>query len=425
MSGMQTESTDHGPGTFPPLRLSRTFELAATAEKTDVTAAVADRILTRDRQIPGEYPVYGRRASGAYVEDVDGNRYLDFLLAYGTVILGHAHPAVTEAAVQQIREGSAVSMPHALQPELTRRLVECIPHAELALLLKTGSDATGAAVRLSRSFTGRDVVLRWGYNGWHDWCANRREGIPESVGATVDTFEFNDLDSAERAFRRHPGQVACVIVMPFEVDPPDPDFLPGLRRLSDRHGALLVLDELRTGFRLGLGGAQEHFGVRADLVTLGKAMGNGYAISAVTGRADVMRCLGDVHISSTYYANALPMAASLATIEELAGTDALRRVAAMGARLMDGLGRAVAEAGLEAEAAGVPQMPFLRFTSPDPARRELAKKVFFTSTIRQGVLFHPNHHWFVSAAMTEADIDLAIACGRRAAAATAAQLREA
>jgi glutamate-1-semialdehyde 2,1-aminomutase len=399
----------------PRLPLAESARLTALAARHDAVVATADDVIPSDRLIDGEYPSYASHGSGAYVWDVDGNRYVDFILAYGTIILGHAHPAVDDAAIAEIRRGFALSMMRPAQQQLTRKLIELVPHADAALLVKTGSDATSSAVRLAREFTGRNTVIRWGYNGWHEWCAVRRGGIPKDVDTHVDTFRYNDLTSLEQALARHSGQVACILMMPFETELPAPGFLAGVRELATRHDALLILDDIRTGFRLGLGGAQEEFGVRADLVTVGKAMANGYAVSAVVGRADVLGRLGKVHISSTFYANSLDMAASLATLEVLTTTPALARVAKLGRRLQDGLRRVIADTGLPAEVIGAPQMPFLRFTDPDPVRRVAAQTRFFTATVRQGILFHPNHHWYISAAMTEEDIDDAIAASHRAA----------
>jgi glutamate-1-semialdehyde aminotransferase len=392
-----------------PLPLHASAALSRFADGCDAMSATADRVIDSDRLIDGEYPAFGAEASGAYVADVDGNRYLDFLCAYGTIILGHQHPDVDAAVIAEIRRGFAVSMAKPLQVELTRRLVELVPGGELAVLLKSGSDATGAAVRLARAFTGRDVILRWGYNGWHDWCAVKRLGIPTDVSLRTDTFDYGSIDSVEAAFARHPGNVAAIIMMPFETEQPDPEFLLAAREIAHRNGALFMLDEIRSGFRMAVGGAQEALGVRADLVTVGKALANGYAISAVVGRRDVMLTFGDVHISSTYYANSLAMAAGLSTLEILTGTDALDRVAALGRRLQEGLRAIVAEHALPASVVGVPQMPFVRFHD------ERAKQAFFTGTVRRGIFFHPNHHWYVNAAMVEPDIDAALAAARAAA----------
>ncbi|MBU7597068.1 aminotransferase class III-fold pyridoxal phosphate-dependent enzyme [Streptomyces sp. P38-E01] len=394
------------------MRLDRSFELDRKAEQIDALAAKRKNVIASDQMVEGRYPVFAERAAGAHFWDVDGNKYLDFFLSYGTVILGHADPDVDDAVVREIRRGFAVGLMKPVQTELVEELLEIIPGAEMGMLLKTGSDATGAAVRLSRAFTGRDRVVRWGYNGWHDWCAQWDNGIPEASRELVDTFTYNDLDSLRALFERHPDGIACVVMMPFMVEAPEPGFLEGVRELTREYGALLVFDEIRSAFRLALGGAQEHYGVTADLVTLSKAFANGYAVSALTGRADVLRTLEKVHISSTYYSNADAMAAALATIRKLRSGDHLAHIWRLGERLQNGLRELTAKSGVPVAVVGHPPMPFLDFAMGSEDDNQSAKRVFYAATIAEGVFFHPNHHWFVSAATTEADIDQALDAAR-------------
>ncbi|MGH3719094.1 MAG: aspartate aminotransferase family protein [Pseudonocardiaceae bacterium] len=386
------------------LELSRSQELLARGRRVDATLSEKDYVIERDRLVEGAYPVYGHRARGARVWDVDGNDYLDFILAYGTIILGHADPAVTRAVHREIEEGFSITLRKEVQIELAERLVDIIPGAERVFLLKTGSDATSAAVRLCRAYTGRDRVVRWGYNGWHDWAAQRPGGIPDSVRGQVDSFCYNDVDSLREVFRRYPGEVACLLLMPFELDAPEPGFLQGVIDLAHSYGALVVFDEMRSGFRVSLGGAQELFGVRADLATFSKAMANGYAISALTGRAEVMAMVGQTHISSTFYFNTMAMAAALATLDRLADGTVLTEVRRLGLRLQNGLAQLVERHGLPARVRGLPQMPFLAFEHPDPAAGRRMQDAFFAKTTRCGVLLHPTHHWFICAAATDADL---------------------
>ncbi|MGS2591934.1 aspartate aminotransferase family protein [Streptomyces hebeiensis] len=392
--------------------LDHSFELDRRAEQIDALAAKRKNVIASDQMVEGHYPIFADRAQGAHFWDVDGNKYLDFFLSYGTVILGHADPDVDEAVVREIRRGFATGLMKPIQTELISELLEIIPGAEMGMLLKTGSDATGAAVRLCRAFTGRDRVVRWGYNGWHDWCAQWDHGIPAVSRALVDTFTYNDLGSLRALLERHRGRIACVVMMPFMIERPAPGFLEGVRELTREHGTLLVFDEIRSGFRLAIGGAQEHYGVTADLVTLSKAFANGYAISALTGRADVLRTLDTVHISSTYYANADAMAAALATVRKLRSGKHLERVRQLGERLQSGLRELVATYRAPMEVVGHPPMPFLDFGFGGEERDQRAKRSFYAATIREGVFLHPNHHWFVSAATTEQDIDSAVRAAR-------------
>jgi glutamate-1-semialdehyde 2,1-aminomutase len=391
-----------------PLRLDASEALLDRARRVDATLADG-YALARDRLIDGEYPVFARGAAGPYVWDVDGNRYVDLILAYGTVVLGHGAAEVTQAVSAELAAGFCPSMRKPVQVELLELLCEVVPGAEQALLLKTGSDATSAAVRLARAHTGRDGVIRWGYNGWHDWAATRPAGVPAAVREAVHTFAFNDLDDLERLLERHGHEIACCLMMPFEVELPEPGFLAGVQELLRRHGVVFVLDEMRSGFRLALGGAQEVYGLEPDLATYGKAMANGYPISALCGRRELMRRVGDVHISSTFFINAAEMAAAVATIDALRRDDHLERIARLGRRLQDELAASIARNGVAAGVTGAPQMPFVRFLDGDEQRREQDKETFYTAVVRRGVLLHPNHHWFICSAMSDEDLDAVVA----------------
>lgn len=354
------------------------------------------------------YPLYGERGRGAYVWDVDGNRYLDLILSYGTVILGHADPCVSEAVLREIRDGFMVTVRKRVQVELAELLTELVPSAERVMFLKTGSDATSAAIRLSRAFTGREHVIRWGYHGWHDWSASRPTGVPTRARELVSTFDYNDIGSLEKEFQRAQGGVACLIMMPFELDPPDAGFLAEAADLAHHHGALFVLDEIRSGFRMALGGAQQRYGLRPDLSTFSKAMANGYGVSAVVGAERVMRRFSDVHIGSAYNISGIEMAAAVATITTLRTSSTLDRIERLGERLMLGLGQQVAASSLPVSVLGVPQMPYLRFEYSDDATLSRVRNAFYAEAARAGVLLHPYHHWFISAAMSEHDVDTAL-----------------
>jgi glutamate-1-semialdehyde aminotransferase len=388
----------------------------ARAVRVDARAATRGDILADPDGSATVYPRYAARLHGAYVWDVDGHRYIDYQLGYGPVVLGHSNEQVTAAAVRQLAAGNCLApLWSPLQVELCERLVSLVPGAEMAYLLKTGSDATSAAVRLARIATGRSRVVRWGYNGWHDWAAGKPAGVPPAVRADTLTFDYGDLDSLRTVLDVHQGEVACVLMMPFGDEVAPDGYLQAVRELAHRHGALFVLDEMRSGFRLALGGAQEHLGVRADLSTFSKAMANGFPISAVVGSAEVMRGFGRTRISSTFYAGPVEMAAALETIRILAETPALKRIWQLGTRLQDGLRAIVAETGLRAEVVGYPPIPFLRFVDPDPVRRAADRDRFHRETTRRGLLLHPEHQWFVSAAHTDEDVDLTLAAMHEAA----------
>ena len=385
---------------------------ARRARRSDAWAATRDLILEVDAA-NSAYPQYVERASGAFIWDVDGNRYVDFILGYGPVVLGHADRHVNAAVIGQLATGICMSpLWNPRQVELTELLTQVIPGAEQAYLMRTGSDATTGAVRLSRIYTGRDKVVRWGYNGWHDWAAPRPEGVPASTAADTLEFDYNDIESLEAVFARHPDEIACVIMMSYEYEAPADGFLQRVQDVAHRHGALFVLDEMRSGFRIALGGAQEYFGVRPDLSTFSKAMSNGYPISAIVGRRDVLAALGRTHMSSTFYGNPAEMAAAIATIGILRDTDALDRIARLGELFRDGLDKLVTSYELPAAVVGLPISPFLVFD--DGRRPARLKTAFYRETLHRGVMFHPNHQWFLSAAHTRDDIGAALTACREA-----------
>lgn len=292
-----------------------------------------------------------------------------------------------------------------LQVELAERLVELIPAADQVTFLKTGSDAIGAAVRLARAVTGRRLVLQWGFHGWHDWCAQSAEGVLPQARESTIALHYNDLDGARELVRRRGGEIACIVVMPYDTEAPDERYLPGLQALARDCGALFVLDEIRSGFRLAIGGAQAYFGLDPDLAAFGKAMANGHAISALTGRREVMRHILDLGLTVTYYRSPDAMAAALATLDQIVERGVPDRLDRLGRRLFAGLGDAFAASGVAGGPIGLPATPFIRFEHEEEAARARAMRYFCNGMLERGILMTPAHHWFLCAAMTEADMD--------------------
>lgn len=356
----------------------------------------------------GEEPVWARSACGAYVEATSGRRYLDLVLGYGAVLLGHADPFVTDAVIRAIRCGVSPTLRSIAQVELAERLAAVLPNVDSCVLLKTGSEATSAAVRLARAHTGRDMVLHWGYHGWHDWCAPRRAGVPASYRALTLRVPVDDVVGLRRVFAEHGDRTAALVLQPGDTEPVTAAFVRACRELADHHGVLLVLDEIRTGFRLGLGGAQAEYGVRADLVTVGKALGNGHPIAAVAGRRAVMERTRDVSMSSLFARSTDGIAAATAVLDVLTGTDALDVVRTRGTALQQALRAAADRHGLPVRVTGFPQMPFHRFLLPRE-REAVALNAFHTGVLSSGVLVHRDHHWFSCREMTPADVATAAA----------------
>ena len=286
--------------------------------------------------VHGASPLFLERGSGCHVWDVDGNRYVDYLLGLLPIVLGYRDPDVDAAVRAQLDRGISFSLATELEVQLAECLVRLIPCAEQVRFGKNGSDATSAAVRLARAHTGRERVALCGYHGWHDWyigTTSRHLGVPQVVRDLSTGFPYNDADALESMLKADPQGFAAVILEPVSVTEPAPGFLERLRALTERYGVVLIFDEIVTGFRIDLGGAQRRYGVVPDLAAFGKAMGNGMPISAVVGRAEFMKGMEDIFFSTTFGGETLSLAAALATVDKLERTDAVARFTAMGRRL--------------------------------------------------------------------------------------------
>lgn len=384
----------------------------------------------------GGTPLFIARAAGARVEDEDGRRYLDYVGSWGPMILGHGHPAVVEAIRDQVSRGTSYGAPSRLEVEMADALVARVPSLDRVRMVNSGTEATMAAVRLARAATGRPKIVKFDgcYHGHGDAFLIKAGsgaatfGIPDSPGVTEGTARdtltapFNDLAAVARRFVEHPGAVAAVIVEPvvgnMGVVAPRPGFLEGLRERCTREGALLILDEVMTGCRVARGGAQERFGVRADLTTLGKIIGGGLPVGAYGGRSDLMARVapeGPVYQAGTLSGNPLAMAAGLATLRQIDATpgfyEALER---LGARLEAGISAHLAQGGYPCRFARVGSMWTL-FFAPDEvadwtgaARCDTVRFArYFHEMLRLGVFLAPSQFEanFLSIAHTDADVD--------------------
>jgi glutamate-1-semialdehyde aminotransferase len=361
--------------------------------------------------VEGAYPVFLERGRGCHVWDVDGNEYVDYILGLASITLGYDYPAVTEAVARQAGQGSIFSLPHPLEVEVSERLTEIIPSAEMVRFFKTGSEANVAAIRVARAATGRDIILysSSAYHGWHDWYAittQRSKGIPKDFARLVEPFDYNDLPSLERALDEHYGKVAAVIMEPAWVDEPAVGFLEGVKALAHRHGALLIFDEIITGFRWARGGAQEYFGLVPDLATFGKGMANGLPLAALVGKAELMQELGkdDVFVSSTFGGDTLALAAARATIEEYERKAVIDLLWAAGRRFQDGFRAAAARSCDSAECLGYPVHPKIVIRHESEEARRLLMSLFLQETGRRGVIFH-HAGFYVSFSHSDADVD--------------------
>lgn len=355
--------------------------------------------------VGGVAPKYLVRGEGARVWDPDGNQFLDYHMGVGPISLGYAHPAVDAAMRAQIDDGINFSLMHPLEVEVSELVAELVPAAEIVRFGKSGAEAAGAAIRLARAWTGRERVISCGYHGWHDWYAGTllpKAGVPQAVQDLISTFGYNDLASLEASID---DSVAAVIMEAMTFEWPDPGFLEGVRDLAHRHGALFILDEIWTGFRWALGGAQEYFGITPDLATVSKGMGNGVPISALVGRADIMEILdGPVFFYSTFGGEALSLAATKATLEVMRDEPVHAHLERLGDRVRDGYNEIAARHGLAevTKAAGHGARSLVSFSAPqvDPL---VQKSLVQQDLLRAGILWTGFHT--MCYAHTDADID--------------------
>lgn len=353
---------------------------------------------------PADSPMYLERGAGCRVWDVDGHEYIDYVMAFGPLLLGYAREEVDRAAFEQARRGALLSMNHPLHVRFVERLVARFPGAEMGVFFKTGSEATTAALRLARRATGRRKVARCGYHGWHDWCLPLDASVPEGLSGQVLEFRADRPDSLRALLAEH--EVAAVIVAPEMVMPARPEVFHELAALTRAHGAVFVLDEVKTGLRIRPGSFQQWAGFTPDLTTLSKALGNGWPVAAVIGKREVLRHGEGLHLSATYHGETTGIAAAMATLDILDRSDVTGHVWRLGQALIEGLQALADRHGVPALAYGepLPPMPFLRFSHPDEAACERVKASFYREMLARGILLHPRHLWFISAAHTEGDI---------------------
>jgi glutamate-1-semialdehyde 2,1-aminomutase len=395
------------------------------------------------RGVGGE-PIFFKKAQGAYVVAADDRRYIDFVGSWGPMILGHAHPRVIEAVQRVAADGLSFGAPTELETRLARRVVELMPSIELVRFVSSGTEATMSAIRLARGFTGRDTIVKFEgcYHGHSDSLLIKAgsgaltlgvptsPGVPKSLASHTVTLNYNDIDQVERVLREIGAQIACVIVEPVAGNmncvPPAPEFLQTLRRECDRAGALLIFDEVMTGFRVALGGAQALYGVRPDLTTLGKIIGGGMPVGAFGGRRDIMEQLaplGPVYQAGTLSGNPVAMIAGLTTLDLIGAPGFHQSLSRTTAILAEKLASAAAGAGIALSTNHVCGMFGFFFTTErnvDRYEKVMACDVerfkrFFHGMLKEGVYFAPSafEAGFLSAAHTAADIDATAAAAAR------------
>ncbi|MFQ6059180.1 MAG: glutamate-1-semialdehyde 2,1-aminomutase [Anaerolineae bacterium] len=395
------------------------------------------------RAVGGE-PLFIQRGEGAYLWDVDGHRYIDYVGSWGPLILGHAHPRVVAALQQAIERGTSYGAPTEPEVELAELVIEAVPSIEMVRFVNSGTEATMSALRLARAYTGRDKIIKFEgcYHGHADMLLVQAGsgvatlGLPDSPGvpqgATRDTLAapYNDLPAVETLFDRYGGQIAAVIVEPVAgnmgVVPPQPGFLEGLREVTRKHGTLLIFDEVMTGFRVAFGGAQALYGVTPDLTCLGKVIGGGLPVGAYGGRREIMELvapLGPMYQAGTLSGNPLAMTAGIETLKLLREPGVYEQLEAQSARLAQGLGEAARQAGVSVYQSRVGSMLTLFFTEQQVINYATARTAdtaryarFFHAMLARGVYFAPSQFEaaFVSLAHTDRDIEQTVRVAEQA-----------
>jgi glutamate-1-semialdehyde 2,1-aminomutase len=390
-----------------PLVLERSFSWLERSDKV-IPGGAQTYSKSWRHHIRGVTPIFLEKGKGAMVTDVDGNEYVDLIQGLLPNILGYGDEEVNKAAHERACEGHSFSLAHPLEVELAERLCDLIPCAEMVRFGKNGSDATAGAVRVARAYTDREHVAVCGYHGWQDWfigTTSRKAGVPKGVQDLAHPFPYNDLEALDALLASKQDQFAAVIMEPVNFNWPDPGYLEQVKEITHRHGALLIFDEICSGFHFGLGGAQQIFGVKPDLATFGKAMGNGWPISCIVGRRDVMQVFEDAFVSFTFAGDVSAMAAAMKVLDILESGDAYARMSAAGTKLCDGARVMASEAGLKDTflLKGHEHWPAFSFVDQNGEDDPITRALWIQELTRRGVLILTTFN--ISAALDEGSVE--------------------
>jgi len=338
-----------------------------------------------DKFVEGVYPIYLEQGNGAWVWDDNGKSYIDYPLGLGAILLGHSIPEINKAVTKQINKGSLFTLPSYLETILAKKITEIIPSAEKVRFLKTGSEATSAAVKIARAYTKKEHIAYCGYHGWHDWytvATPKKDGIPKVYRDYIHNFVYNDIWSLENIFELYKNEMACVILEPYIYDEPQDNFLNRVVELAHKNKAVVIFDEIVTGFRTKEYSAQAMFQTIPDLTCFGKAMANGYPLSVVCGKKEIMDVLeGDCFVSSTFGGELLSIAAALETLRILKEENAINHIWEMGTHIREQFNIISRELWLSSKCVGYPCRTMFLFPSGDH------KSLFWQECIKRGVLF--------------------------------------
>ncbi|MHB0855374.1 MAG: aminotransferase class III-fold pyridoxal phosphate-dependent enzyme [Rectinema subterraneum] len=370
--------------------------------------------------VPGHFPYYLSHAKGSRIVDVDGNEFIDYLCGYGSQIVGYGNPAVDEPALAQARKGDLLNQPHPVMVELAERLVGLVDGMDWAVFVKNGTDATTLATSIARADTGKQIIIaaEGAYHGAANWCStNVFPVFTQAEQRDVRYFPYNDVAALEALFRQHREKIACVILTPYHHPTykpqqlPTPEFIATVERLCHSEGAYFIMDDIRANFRLSMKGSHSFFGAHPEMITMGKALANGYPLSVLLGTEGLKKTASSFFITGTYWMSAVPMIAAMATLDEMERLGGTERLAQLGRMLKEGLESLGREAGFSARISGPLAIPYLTFDE-DPDL--FLNQRFCAAMADRGVFMHPHHNWFISLAHTEEDIAQTLEAARGA-----------
>lgn len=360
-------------------------------------------------QLPlGISPFFAKKGKGAYIWDVDGNKYIDFVNSLAAITLGYNDKKVTKAVKKQLKKGTIFSLSHKLEFLVAEKMKEMVPCAEMVRFGKNGSDATAGAIRIARAYTKKDLVLVCGYHGWQDWyigSTTRNLGVPQATKDLTYKFQYNNIESLEKLFNDHKNRIAAVILEPVNIAMPKDNFLEKVKTLTHKNNAVLIFDETVTGFRYANGGAQEFFNVTPDLATFGKGLANGYPVSAVAGKKEIMDYMSEVFFSFTFGGETLSLAAALATLKQLSKKPILKNIRKQGEYLNESLEKLIHKFQFEdfISIQGDPCWSFLVMNGTEWATTDELKTLFMQVMFQKGIFILGTHN--MSAAHSKKDID--------------------
>jgi glutamate-1-semialdehyde 2,1-aminomutase len=343
--------------------------------------------------VEGVYPTYLEKGNGSHVFDVDGNEYIDYVMALGPIILGYNYSKVNKAISTQLKKGISFSLPHSLEVEVSQKLNSIIPNADMVRFAKTGSDGCTAAVRCARAFTKRDKIAYCGTGGvWHDWftiLTSRNEGIPKSLKKMIKKFNFNDIESLKIITENWKDDLAAIYIEPIVLEYPKKDFLKNVKKIAKNIGAVLIFDEVVTGFRYSIGGAQELLNIKSDITVLGKGMANGMPLAAITGKQEIMEKFSDIFYSTSYGGETLSLAACSAVIDELQDKPVINHISKLSNYFYTEFNKLSTELNINVKMEGTDVRSIINYRDKKKEISLLHKSYFYQEMIKQGVLFGP------------------------------------